>query len=235
MSVLSGQNDSDWTPLDWCCGGSFAADNASYNESLLVSESESCAYSGGDATRETFGIPAKHRYPPIVFSPADRSELTLSSRRSFARSITELTFAEDEQLFAVVADIIGNRAANLGDKIVLSMGYNGGRSVGHNNLVSGADQSSRLASKKNNVDDNTATSSNGPAIPSWVGIPTTEVHVPVGESKPEKNQNKTEKKRGRFDRFRFFRNKKTAVVQVSQSDNSTSTATSSLCEIEFLR
>ena len=79
-------------------------------------------------------------HPPIVFSSADTLTVARTLSRSIARSLADSTILDDddeEELYDVIAGLLGSSrpaadAADLGDRIVLSMGYKGeGSSIGH--------------------------------------------------------------------------------------------------------
>lgn len=117
MAALIGKG----SPLDWACCGSTCVEDDDKQDSL---ESESRLAASYDDTKAGCSVTIPR--PPIVTSSAD----TLTLTRSNARSSTFLDDDEDE-LYDVIADLLGSSklaadAADLGDRIVLSMGYKGG-------------------------------------------------------------------------------------------------------------
>jgi len=236
MPTLCGEADVDGPPLSWaCCGSSIAAEDVEHE-----SESKADIYKSDEI--KTVNSTRK-RYPPIVFSSAD-TKLTLT--RSIARSMAESTLLlddnEDDPLFLLIADLLGNSAfaddaADFGDRVVMGMGYRGGfRSIGHRNILfepeskasegsSASDATTASSSQSSpptkDAGDNTSTSSSGLApIPDWVEI---------GEKKetpklPEIAEEKTgTKKKKSLRSFLLKRNKKSGAAS-PPSDNSTTTS-----------
>ena len=172
MAALIGKG----SPLDWaCCGSTCVAHNE--QDSL---ESESRRAASYDDTKA--GCSATIPRPPIVTSSAD----TLTLTRNSACSSTFRDDDEDE-LYDVIADLLGSSklaadAANLGDRIVLSMGYNGGaRSTAHKTekkashptaSKSTASSSSHASPTKDGAGDNTSPrrSAGQSHIPYWIGM-----------------------------------------------------------------
>lgn len=171
MTALSSKG----SPLDWVFCGSTCVAAADEQDNL---ESESRRADSHDDTKTDFSstIPG----PPIVASSTDTLTLT---RSSACRS----TFRDDDngELYDVIADLLGSSklatdAANLGDRIVLSMGYNGGaRSIPYksdknaphsSSSRSAASPSSRAYPTKDDAVDNTSLRRSQSHIPHWIGM-----------------------------------------------------------------
>ena len=172
MTALSSKG----SPLDWVFCGSTCVAAADEQDNL---ESESRRAESHDDTKTDFSstIPG----PPIVASSADTLNLT---RSNACRS----TFRDDDndgELFDVIADLLGSSklatdAANLGDRIVLSMGYNGGarsipyksdKNAPHSSASrSTASPSSRASPPKDDAGDNISLRRSQSHIPHWIGM-----------------------------------------------------------------
>ena len=172
MTALSSKG----SPLDWVFCGSTCVAAADEQDNL---ESESRRADSHDDTKTDFSstIPG----PPIVASSADTLNLT---RSNACRS----TFRDDDndgELFDVIADLLGSSklatdAANLGDRIVLSMVYNGGacsipyksdKNRPHSSPSrSTAFPSSRASPPQDDAGDNTSLRRSQSHIPHWIGM-----------------------------------------------------------------
>jgi hypothetical protein len=168
------------TPLDWACCGSRPTCVAVDDEQDSL-ESESRRAASHDDTKA--GCSATIPRPPIGTSSAD----TLTLTRSNACSSTFLDDDDDDELYDVIADLLGSSklatdAANLGNRIVLSMGYKGGaRSTAYKSekeasnstaSKSTASSSSHASPAKDGAGDNTSPcrSAGQSHIPYWIGM-----------------------------------------------------------------
>ena len=171
MVALSSQG----SPLDWvCCGSTCVA--AADEQNSLESESRRAESHDDTKTDVSSTIPR----PPVVASSADTLTLTRSNAcRSAFRD------DDDDELYDVIADLLGSSklatdAANLGDRIVLSMVYNGGacsipyksdKNRPHSSPSrSTAFPSSRASPPQDDAGDNTSLRRSQSHIPHWIGM-----------------------------------------------------------------
>ena len=162
------------SPFDWACCGSTCVAASDEQDSL---ESESRRAESHDDTKTGFSSTIPR--PPIVASSADTLTLTRNACSSTFRD------DDDDELYDVLADLLGSSklaadAANLGDRIVLSMGYNGGaRSIPYKSdknaprsspSRSTASPSSRASPTKDDAGDNTSLRRSQSHIPYWIGM-----------------------------------------------------------------
>jgi len=164
------------SPLDWACCGSTCVAAVDEQDSL---ESESRRADSHDDTKADYSATIPRH--PIFASSAD----TLTLTRNSACSST-FRDDDDDELYDVIADLLGSSklaadAANLGDRIVLSMGHGGARSNTYKSdqkdsksseSKSTASSSSLESPTMDGAGDNTSPrrSAGQSHIPYWIGM-----------------------------------------------------------------